>query len=191
MVPVPNERPLARSLLGFGLRDNIIEVYGDATAAATLAARSFALNVALLLFIAVIAVAGATLTIRGARAQVRLASMQSDFISNVTHELRTPLSSIRLFARLIRTGTAETHGGGHLRAAYRSRERATVENGRACTRRITAGKPCAAGIHHVRSPVVHRGRRGQSIRPCSAHDRWSCSAGCPTCRYFSPGARST
>jgi signal transduction histidine kinase len=107
--PSANQRPLARLPLGFALRDNVLEIYGDGTTAAALASRSFVLNLGLMIFIAVNAVAGAILTIRSARTQMRLASMKNDFISNVTHELRTPLSSIRLFARLIRTGGQATH----------------------------------------------------------------------------------
>ncbi len=46
------------------------------------------------------AVAAAVLTARKAR----LARLQSDFIANVTHELKTPLSSIRLHAQTLQSG---------------------------------------------------------------------------------------
>jgi signal transduction histidine kinase len=36
--------------------------------------------------------------------KARLARMQADFIANVTHELRTPLSSIKLYAQTLQSG---------------------------------------------------------------------------------------
>jgi signal transduction histidine kinase len=112
MLPEPpaprDERVLAQEFLRFGMRDFVIEIYGEGVDPALVASRSFYLNVALMIVIAVNAVIGAMLTIRAAHAQMRLATMKSDFISTVTHELRTPLSSIRLFARLIRTGTSSS-----------------------------------------------------------------------------------
>jgi signal transduction histidine kinase len=44
------------------------------------------------------------MTIRAVRASVRLASMKSDFVSAVTHELKTPLATVRLVADSLATG---------------------------------------------------------------------------------------
>jgi signal transduction histidine kinase len=44
---------------------------------------------------------GGYLFIQRARRQARLARAQTTFVSNVTHELRTPLASIRMFAELL------------------------------------------------------------------------------------------
>lgn len=41
-----------------------------------------------------------------ARRQLALAQKKTDFVSNVSHELKTPLTSIRMFAEMMQTGTA-------------------------------------------------------------------------------------
>lgn len=56
-----------------------------------------ALTVSLLLVIVV----GAAVFSRRARREVFLARSRTTFVSNVTHELRTPLSSIRMFAEML------------------------------------------------------------------------------------------
>jgi len=50
---------------------------------------------------AVASVVGMLLTARAARSQANLATMQSDFVYGVTHELKTPLSLIRLMAETL------------------------------------------------------------------------------------------
>lgn len=50
---------------------------------------------------AVATVVGMLLTVRAARARAALAAMQSDFMYGVTHELKTPLSLIRLMAETL------------------------------------------------------------------------------------------
>ncbi|MEY2508461.1 MAG: hypothetical protein QOH01_2790 [Verrucomicrobiota bacterium] len=41
-----------------------------------------------------------------ARRQLALAQKKTDFVSNVSHELKTPLTSIRMFAEMMQTGSA-------------------------------------------------------------------------------------
>jgi two-component system, OmpR family, phosphate regulon sensor histidine kinase PhoR len=48
--------------------------------------------------------AGATLTLVGIRQDRRLAALQIDFVSKVSHELKTPLTSIRMFVDTLRMG---------------------------------------------------------------------------------------
>jgi signal transduction histidine kinase len=58
-------------------------------------------------------VIGLVATARAARAAAALAAMQSDFVSTVTHELKTPLASIRLISETLARGrysTASTIG---------------------------------------------------------------------------------
>ena len=46
-------------------------------------------------------------TIRGAARARELARLKSDFVSTVSHELKTPLTSIRMFAEMLEQGVAQ------------------------------------------------------------------------------------
>jgi len=48
--------------------------------------------------------AGGFLTARVVMREVRLAKLKSGFVSNVSHELKTPLTSIQMFAEMLRSG---------------------------------------------------------------------------------------
>jgi signal transduction histidine kinase len=49
---------------------------------------------------------GLVATIRGAARARELAQLKSDFVSTVSHELKTPLTSIRMFAEMLEQGVA-------------------------------------------------------------------------------------
>ena len=51
---------------------------------------------------------GGWLVVQDARRQFALAQQKTDFVSNVSHELKTPLTSIRMFAELMQNGRPET-----------------------------------------------------------------------------------
>jgi two-component system, OmpR family, phosphate regulon sensor histidine kinase PhoR len=51
-----------------------------------------------------IAVAGIIITVRASIEERRLAALKSDFVANVSHELKTPLASVRMFGELLLTG---------------------------------------------------------------------------------------
>jgi len=48
--------------------------------------------------------AAAWFLFRTVRREIRIAAMKSDFLSNVTHELKTPLTSIRMFVETLQEG---------------------------------------------------------------------------------------
>ncbi|HUS68588.1 MAG TPA: HAMP domain-containing sensor histidine kinase [Kofleriaceae bacterium] len=54
----------------------------------------------------VVLVLGLVATIRGAARERELARLKSDFVSTVSHELKTPLTSIRMFAEMLQAGVA-------------------------------------------------------------------------------------
>jgi signal transduction histidine kinase len=49
-------------------------------------------------------VAGGILVLRSAHAEAKLARQRTTFVANVSHELKTPLTSIRMFAEMLREG---------------------------------------------------------------------------------------
>jgi signal transduction histidine kinase len=61
-----------------------------------------------------------------ARRQLALAQKKTDFVSNVSHELKTPLTSIRMFAEMMQTGNAaEEKFSQYLRIIVAEAERLT------------------------------------------------------------------
>ena len=54
---------------------------------------------------------GVVLILRDIRREKHLARLRSDFISNVTHELKTPLTSIRMYAESLLMGRVKTPDG--------------------------------------------------------------------------------
>ena len=54
---------------------------------------------------------GLLATIRGAARARELAQLKSDFVSTVSHELKTPLTSIRMFAEMLEQGVAQGDAG--------------------------------------------------------------------------------
>ncbi len=61
---------------------------------------------------------GLLATIRGAVRARELAQLKSDFVSTVSHELKTPLTSIRMFAEMLEQGVAQ--GDPQKQARYQS-----------------------------------------------------------------------
>ncbi len=51
-------------------------------------------------------ITGIVITLRGIFREVRLSRMKTDFVSNISHELKTPLTSIRMFAETLKLGRA-------------------------------------------------------------------------------------
>jgi signal transduction histidine kinase len=62
------------------------------------------------LVVALVAVAGVVLTVRATLRELRLVEMKSAFVSSVSHDLKTPLASIKMFADTLESGRARTGG---------------------------------------------------------------------------------
>ena len=68
-------------------------------------ARMFSITVGLLVGLLVLAIGvGSWLIVADLKRQLTLARQKTDFVSNVSHELKTPLTSIRMFSELLAEG---------------------------------------------------------------------------------------
>lgn len=101
--------------------------YGDQSVAGLARARTRGSRI-LLLSLALVVVAGVLFAARMAIQEVRLAEARSNFVANVSHDLKTPLALIQLFA--------ETLHLGRVRSAEKAREYYAIIN--AETRKLSS-----------------------------------------------------
>jgi signal transduction histidine kinase len=103
---------LSRELAGEPLyRARLSPPFGDVELAFLVDALPAAPGTALLAWVAVtlaaVLVAGFYLMYRFGAGQMRLARQQQDFVSAVSHELKTPLTSIRMYGEMLKAGWAD------------------------------------------------------------------------------------
>lgn len=73
--------------------------------AATVASSNFFQTSIILGFVAAsLALLGLLMTVRAAQSEMKTARLKSDFLANISHELKTPLTAIRAFGDLIHSG---------------------------------------------------------------------------------------
>ncbi|HEY5043338.1 MAG TPA: histidine kinase dimerization/phospho-acceptor domain-containing protein [Verrucomicrobiae bacterium] len=99
------KRPFVATEIGDALPHWEIAAYlvdpGALTRAACIANIAFGLLIVVLVLAIVV---GSWLIVRSLNAELTLARQKTDFVSNVSHELKTPLTSIRMFSELLAEG---------------------------------------------------------------------------------------
>jgi two-component system phosphate regulon sensor histidine kinase PhoR len=73
-----------------------------------LARSNFRQSMTISIFVLALLITGISLTLRATAREIRLAEAKSSFVSNVSHELKTPLALIRLFAETLELGRVKT-----------------------------------------------------------------------------------
>ena len=89
------DRPFSNWRVGIGLKNTNLD---------ELARSSFLHSAGATLLVLVVLVCGMVLIIRATDREARLAQAKSNFVSNVSHELKTPLSLLTLFSEILELG---------------------------------------------------------------------------------------
>lgn len=118
---VYSNSPDAPEVSGFEVRTPLRKSFGRWTLAASyrddkiedLSANYFRRNLLLLLLVMSLLIVGILLILQVTAKEVELAAAKSAFVSNVSHELKTPLSLIRLFAETLETGRVKSPEKAH------------------------------------------------------------------------------
>jgi signal transduction histidine kinase len=99
------KRPFVASEIGESLPHWEMAVYLLDPAKLTRSARTLKLTLGVLIGFLVLAIGiGSWLIVTDLKRQLTLARQKTDFVSNVSHELKTPLTSIRMFSELLAEG---------------------------------------------------------------------------------------
>lgn len=99
------KRPFVATEIGDALPHWEIAAYLVNPTALTQAACTAEIMLALLVAVLVLAIGiGSLLIVSNLNAELKLSRQKTDFVSNVSHELKTPLTSIRMFSELLAEG---------------------------------------------------------------------------------------
>jgi signal transduction histidine kinase len=97
--------PFVATEIGEALPHWEVAAYLVNPAQLTRAAHTVKLTLGLLIAVLVLAISvGSWLIVSALNAELKLARQKTDFVSNVSHELKTPLTSIRMFSELLAEG---------------------------------------------------------------------------------------
>jgi signal transduction histidine kinase len=99
------KRPFVATEIGDALPHWEVAAYLVNPAQLTQAARTAKIALGLLIAVLVLAIGvGSWLIVSSLNAELKLARQKTDFVGNVSHELKTPLTSIRMFSELLAEG---------------------------------------------------------------------------------------
>ncbi len=118
------KRPFVATEIGEALPHWEVAVYLLNPAKLTQSAHMLKLTLGLLIGVLLLAIGvGSWLIVADLNRQLTLARQKTDFVSNVSHELKTPLTSIRMFSELLAEGRVSSSSTRCRRSSRRSRMR--------------------------------------------------------------------